>query len=193
MHLRYNLRMTQEPLPQRKSPRLQGYDYSREGAYFVTICTHGRAYLFGDVVDNQMRLNDVGAIADETWYTIPLHHPHVELDAFVVMPNHVHGIIVIHRDSVGTGRAPSVPIPPSALSIPSFDTTKQTLGVVIGAYKSAITKAVNRRMGLRAPLMWQVRFHDHIIRDARELDIFRAYVADNPARWEQDTFYGRGD
>lgn len=176
--------MTQKPLPQRKSPRLQGYDYSREGAYFVTICTHGRAYLFGDVVDKQMRFNDVGSIADQMWYTIPQHHPHVELDAFVVMPNHVHGIIVINRDSVGTGHAPSATNP---------QTTKQTLGVAIGAYKSAITKAVNRMMGLRAPLMWQLRFHDHIIRNAHELDNFRVYVADNPARWEQDTFYRKGD
>jgi putative transposase len=83
---------------QRKSPRLQGYDYSQAGAYFVTICTHGRACIFGGVVGNAMMLSRAGEIAHERWLTLPDHHPQVELDLFVVMPNQVHGIVILVVD-----------------------------------------------------------------------------------------------
>jgi REP element-mobilizing transposase RayT len=79
----------------RRSIRLQGYDYSQAGAYFVTICTHNRQCLFGGIADRKMRLNDAGRVVQQCWDRIPTHFPHVELDGFVVMPNHVHGIVVI--------------------------------------------------------------------------------------------------
>src|SRR5512137_1336233 len=86
---------------QRRSIRLPGYDYSQPGAYFLTLCTHERETLFGDVVDDVMRLNDYGEIVAAVWADLPNHYPHVELDAFVIMPNHVHGIIVIADNAVG--------------------------------------------------------------------------------------------
>ncbi|MCA9915636.1 MAG: transposase family protein, partial [Anaerolineae bacterium] len=89
---------------QRRSPRLQGYDYSQSGAYFVTICTHERAHLFGVVADGEMVLNRAGEIAQERWFALPDHHNGIELDAFVVMPNHIHGIIIL-TGIVGTGPA----------------------------------------------------------------------------------------
>ena len=89
--------------PQRKSPRLQGYDYSQNGAYFITICTHQRKHLFGSVESHEMNLTVAGKIAEERWYTLPKHHPNMECDLFVVMPNHVHGIILLFDDdNVGT-------------------------------------------------------------------------------------------
>ncbi len=93
----------------RRSIRLPDYDYSQAGAYFVTICTHNRACLFGDIVDREMRLNDDGRLAQSVWEALPRHYSHVELDAFVIMPNHVHGIIVLTATPVGAGLKPSVP------------------------------------------------------------------------------------
>ena len=90
--------MSQKQSPQRKSPRLQGYDYSQSGAYFITICTHNRAHLFGKIVDGKMILNGMGHIARSCWMEIPTHYTNIELDLHVVMPNHVHGIILIHDD-----------------------------------------------------------------------------------------------
>ena len=79
----------------RRSIRLQGYDYAQEGAYFVTVCTQGRVYLFGDVVEAKVRLNDYGRVVKECWEKLPRHYGHVDLDTFVVMPNHIHGVIVL--------------------------------------------------------------------------------------------------
>ena len=87
--------MKYAPERRRRSIRLKGYDYSQPGAYFVTICTHERRCLFGDVVDGEMRLNELGKIARQCWLAIPEHFPHARLDEFVIMPNHVHGIIWI--------------------------------------------------------------------------------------------------
>ena len=93
----------------RRSIRLRNYDFSTTGAYFVTVCTSGRACLFGDVVDGEMRLNEAGAVVVECWANMPEHFPHVTLDAFVVMPNHVHGIVVIERRGTAC-RAPENPV-----------------------------------------------------------------------------------
>ncbi|MCP9469504.1 MAG: hypothetical protein NNA31_05825 [Nitrospira sp.] len=97
----------------RRSIRLKGYDYSQDGAYFVTICTHNRVCLFGEVVDGELRLNELGEIVAWTWRDLPNHVPNVELDAFVVMPNHVHGIVVIPaapEDTVAVVGAGSEPV-----------------------------------------------------------------------------------
>jgi putative transposase len=103
--------------PQRKSPRLQGYDYSQNGAYFVTICTHERQSLFGDVVDDVMQLSKLGLLAETYWHSISEHYPTVELDAFIVMPNHVHGILVF--------------------TATKDDSLHPTLGAVIGSYRAS--------------------------------------------------------
>ena len=98
-----------EHYPQRKSPRLAGYDYTQSGAYFVTICTFQREHLFGDILDGEMRLNQLGEIAHQHWAALTSHFTDLELDAFVIMPNHLHGLPVLHNPpSVGTGLALSV-------------------------------------------------------------------------------------
>lgn len=176
--------------PQRKSPRLQGYDYSQSGAYFVTICTHLRQHLFGRVEDGEMNLSDVGGIVSERWYALPEHHPNIELDSFVVMPNHVHGIIILldHDDVVGTMPALSEKMP--ALSAHQNNMKSGSLSAVIGSYKSSASRHIRKAHSqYRNETIWQSRYHDHIIRNESDLNRIRQYVQTNPARWESDTFY----
>jgi putative transposase len=144
------------PGPKRKSPRLREYDYSTGGAYFVTVCARDRACLFGAVSRDRMHPNRLGRIVDECWTEIPKHFPAVSLDAFVLMPNHIHGIVWLPR----AGHAPPLP-------------------AAIGSFKSAASRAAGR------PL-WQRSFHDRVIRDESELQALRQYVADNPVRWAVD-------
>jgi REP element-mobilizing transposase RayT len=173
--------MNNEPLPRRKSPRLQGYDYATRAAYFVTICTHERYHLFGEVQNGVMILDTAGEIAVARWIALPDHHPAIVVDMFVVMPNHVHAIIFI----VGTTPASSAQIPSSA----KHPNPAATLGTVVGSYKSGVTRRI--RQTLNAPYLdvWQERYHDHIIRDEADLNRIREYVAANPVRWTDDTFY----
>lgn len=157
-------------LPNRKSPRLQGYDYSTEGAYFVTICTHQRRHLFGEISNHIMRLTSAGDTATVCWQAIPQHYPDVALDAFVVMPNHMHGILFLSGSS-GEFRT--------------------ILGRVINAYKGAVTARLRSHVSSDV-VIWQGRYHDHIIRDDASLNRIRDYVTDNPLRWSEDTFYAEG-
>jgi putative transposase len=152
---------------QRKSPRLQNYDYSQAGAYFVTICCYQRQHLFGNIVDGEMTLNAAGKMACDLWEAIPQHYPDLELDAFIVMPNHVHGILCLFAEN---------------------KPFKTILGRVVNAYKGAVTARI-REMNKTDEKVWQGRYHDHIIRNEKSLNYIREYVANNPQRWEADTFY----
>lgn len=167
--------------PQRKSPRLQGYDYSQAGAYFVTICTYQRLPLFGEVCNAEMHLNDLGEIAAACWVALPGHFPQVEQDAWVIMPNHMHGIILLGADEgMPHGRAVARPYSASA---------PRTLGAIVNAYKGAVTRQARRIPGDESTRIWQGRYHDHIIRSERSLLALREYVLANPARWREDTFF----
>lgn len=148
--------------PQRKSPRLKGYDYSQSGGYFVTICTYERYYFFGDVLNGEMQYDPIGQIAMDCWQEIPEHHPTVELDYCVVMPNHVHGILVLNDNS-------------------------PKLGTIIGTYKAAVTRKVRELQILDR--IWQSGYYDHIIHDEPDLNRIREYVFYNPAKWEKDRYY----
>lgn len=163
-------------LPQRKSPRLQGYDYSQSGAYFVTICSHQRQHIFGHIKDSVMILSEAGKIAEARWLALPQHHADMELDAFVLMPNHVHGIVIIH------GEAPAPPM--------TNHLRPKSLGTIIGSYKSSVTRHIRDTLSeFENEIIWQERYHDHIIRNENELNIIRQYVYSNPARWQNDQFY----
>jgi putative transposase len=173
------------PLPQRKNPRLKDYDYTQCGMYFVTICTHKRAHRFGYIENQEMHLNETGEIAAASWSEIPAHYPQVELDVFVVMPNHVHGIIVI------TDMVESPDTTDGIYAVPTVAETgkkRVTLGTIIGTYKAAVTRAVNSQSS-QSKILWQERYHDHIIRNEAALNHIRQYVHHNPALWEKDTFY----
>ncbi|MEM9951748.1 MAG: transposase [Chloroflexota bacterium] len=180
-----------KPHPQRKSPRLKGYDYTSDGAYFVTICTQERYLLFGNVVNSEMRHDSLGALARHHWLDLPNHFDTVELDYFVVMPNHFHGIVVINNylyEKVETGLTPTTnPIVGDAPVRPT-KTKYPTLGLIIGSFKAAVTREA-RKQNIFTGKIWQRNYHDHIIRDEDDLNRLRQYVVYNPAKWEEDRFY----
>jgi len=173
--------------PQRKSPRLQDYDYTQAGAYFVTICTHDRKRIFGHIDDGEVVCNQMGDIVNEQWIQTGVLRDYVELDMFVVMPNHVHGILMIveseedrrgmmHHAPTTRKREFSKPIP-------------RSLSSIIGTFKAAVTRHIRRLPNPPDHPIWQRNFHDHIIRNPDDLHRLREYVLYNPARWEADTFY----
>ncbi len=144
------------------SLRLNGYDYAQAGYYYVTTCTHERQCFFGDVVENTARLNDIGQTVQSVWNDLPRRFPGIALDEYIIMPNHVHGIIILSGESETDKPAPK-------------------LGCVIQAFKAVSTRLI--RMFYVAEFVWQDDFYDHIIRGPRDLDRIRQYVVDNPVRW----------
>ncbi len=161
----------------RRSTRLKGYDYSGAGAYFITICTHGRECLFGEVMDGAMRLNDTGRAVQAEWARLPERFQSVDLDEFVVMPNHVHGII-----HVGALLAAPLLVPPGQGAASSAP----TLGDILRAFKSISAIAVNRLLGRSGRSLWQRNYYEHIIRNEHELARAREYIANNPLQWALD-------
>ena len=186
------------PSHERRSIRLLHFDYSQTGAYFVTICTRDRMCLFGDIMDGEMRLNDFGRLAHEVWERIPAHFAMVETDAWIVMPNHVHGVIFIAGPDAGglpnAGTATGEGVAPPRLTRATHASPLQrpsgppmrSLGAVVGSYKSAVSKRINESGRSRRTSVWQRNYYDHIIRDATSLDRIREYIAQNPARWADD-------
>ncbi|HLO17395.1 MAG TPA: transposase [Anaerolineales bacterium] len=171
----------------RRSIRLKGYDYSQTGAYYVTIVTYHRDCLFGDIVNGEMILNDLGKIADECWRAIPEHFPFIELGAFVIMPNHMHGIIVInngHRaetfSSPFLGAMHASPLPTQRPRGP----VTRSLGTIVGSFKSAVTNRVGREHN--ATGIWQRNYYEHIIRDKKDLQNKTDYINANPSFWDED-------
>jgi len=163
----------------RTSIRLQGYDYRLEGAYFVTICTHGRHCLLGEVAEGEMQLNEAGRIAAAAWGWLAEQYPHVSLDASVVMPNHLHGIIILGgntKDRPQEGGSRTAP-------------TKKPLGRLIAAFKTVSSKTLNALPEPPAVRLWQRNYFERIIRSREELFRVRSYIASNPARWPEDSEY----
>lgn len=165
----------------RKSIRLQGYDYSQEGAYYVTIVTYHRDCLFGEIINKQMVQNNLGKIAEECWRAIPEHFPFVELGEYVIMPNHVHGIIVIHNDH-GVGATQCV-APTTTITRPKGP-KPNSLGVIIGSFKSAVSYRANKAHN--ATGVWQRNYYEHIIRDDKDLQNKTDYIEANPSLWDND-------
>jgi REP element-mobilizing transposase RayT len=164
----------------RRSIRLKGYDYSQAGAYFVTLVAYQRDCLFGEIRDAKMVLNDLGTIADECWRAIPDHFQLVELGAHVIMPNHVHGIIIINdSDVVGAQHAAPLPVPQSSPYV-----KPGSLGAIVRSYKSAVTRRIGRE--LNATGIWQRNYYEHIIRNDIDLQRITDYIEANPSRWNDD-------
>ena len=130
----------------RRSLRLQGYDYTRGGAYFVTVCTSGRMNLFGNVADGEMRLNELGLAAETCWLEIPQHFPNVALDAYVIMPNHVHGILWIIAVAENNGTPPAAPVRQSKAA---FHSPSKSIGSIIRGFKIGVTKWVRANSNIR--------------------------------------------
>ncbi len=191
------------PPPKRRiALRLPEYDYSQPGAYFVTLVTYKRAHLFGDISAGDMRLNRFGEIVHSTWLDLPRHYPHVELDAFVIMPNHVHAVLML-QDHGGRGVSLQAKngVQTSNLSGHSTlqDITKthpggpgkvsHALPEIIRAFKSFSAVKINILRRAKGQPVWQRNYYDHVIRNQDDLEQIRKYVEGNPLLWEQDPEY----
>ena len=167
----------------RRSLRLQGYDYMQAGAYFVTTCTQSRECLFGEIMDEEMRLNKAGQMVQSVWNELPQHYTGIVIDAFIVMPNHVHGIIVL-----GVGAGPSACPTPGQ---PQEITSTLSLAAVVHRFKSLTTAryrhGVSQNNWRSFPgRLWQRNYYEHIIRNEEELRSLRQYILDNPEQWALD-------
>ena len=188
--------MTDNPTShRRKSIRLQGYDYSQAGLYFITVCTHNRVPLFGEIVDGVMALNTAGQIVEKCWCAIPEHFPQVTLDEFVVMPNHVHGIITIGENNVGANdvRANNVrandylPQPSNEIPRSLQHGTSRTIGSMVRGFKIGVTRWFRANTDIHK--VWQRNYYEHIIRNEDSYLKIAEYIQTNPQRWEIDTYY----
>ena len=167
MKAKYN-----QDIHHRKSIRLRGYDYTGEGAYYITVVTHGRFSLFGDIVDGDMRLNDAGQIIVDAWKWLGIQYQYVALDSYVVMPNHLHGVIVIaDPDTDNSG---------------NWSVHRKPLGRLVAAFKTVSTKQFNLVQNTLGQRLWQRNYYEHVIRNDDELDRVRKYISDNPSSWETD-------
>lgn len=154
----------------RRSIRLQGYDYTSNGMYFVTICSHQRQCLLGEIVDGEMRLSELGQIVRSHWLKLPIHHPHLQLDVFVTMPNHIHGILVLTNSPVGTSFdvqslehtnvRTAKPAPTQAVG-----TSVNRYGIpeIVRGFKTFSARQVNQRRKMRGVPVWQRNYYEHII------------------------------
>jgi len=174
----------------RRSIRLQGYDYSRSGGYFVTICTENRECLFGDVIDGEMALNDAGRIAADEWTKTALIRDEIQLDEWVVMPNHFHGIVWITHGTVRHCRGDR-PVAPTTIRpvAPTAGPQPRSLGAMIAGFKSAVTKRINELRQTAGAKLWQRNYYEHIVRNENELNRIRQYIIDNPKNWKSDRNY----
>lgn len=194
------------------SARLKNWDYAANGAYFITICTGKRKHYFGNIENGIMHLSGIGEIAEKYWLEIPNHFPFIELGNFVVMPNHVHGILIINNPvetlhcNVCTKQSNS--ISESILQSNSISQSESiseleskikkniimsekspksgSISTIIRSYKSVVSKYSHI---IEANFAWQERFHDHIIRNAESFERIQNYIAQNPKKWSEDKFY----
>jgi len=172
----------------RRSIRLKGYDYTQPGAYFVTLVTQGRECLFGEIVDGVMKLNGAGEIAQQEWQRLARQFTNLLLDAFVIMPNHIHAIIVI-TEPVGSPRRSENPLPDQMFNGSPRQSRPHgpppgSLGSFVGQFKSRLTKC----LGLAVPV-FQRNYYEHIIRNEAEWERIAAYIQANPANWQTDKEY----
>ncbi len=197
------------------SARWANWDYGRNAAYFVTICTLQRDHAFGHIVEGTMTMTTLGQIAAACWQEIPDHFPFVVLDEFVVMPNHIHGILAINKvesdQIVETQDFASLPLPsqasvptpaaaavetqdlaslqPPASLLPNrFGPQSQNLASIVRGYKIGVTKYARQN---EIPFAWQARYHDHVIRNSGEYDRIRQYIRTNVQHWPEDTYFAQ--
>ena len=173
----------------RRSIRLPGYDYTTPGAYFVTICVQDRECLLGQIVDGEMELSDYGRITTETWLWLGDHHPFASHDAWVMMPNHMHGIIMIEPDTPSVGAVREPPLRQSLPQSPAHPGKRKPLGRLVGAFKTVSTKRINQARGTPGLQFWQRNFYEHIIRDEADLVHIRECIVSNPQKWELDQLH----
>lgn len=180
------------------STRLSHWDYRNEGAYFLTICTDNRIHHFGECKNGKMQLSTAGAIVQGCWYQIPKLNNHVRLGEFVVMPNHIHGVLIIERPPPTVGalkfNAPTVgginndTTTPKNKHFQDLSPKSGSVSRMIQQYKRACTLHI-KNVQPDIHFRWQPRFHDHIIRDQASYERISQYIIDNPKKWQDDKFY----
>lgn len=175
---------------ERKQIRLRGYDYSQDGYYFVTICTKNMVNRFGEIRNGVMGLNKIGCMVAKYWQEIPDHFSNVILGEWVVMPNHVHGIVVIEGDDNVVGDAGGcgglvgdADLRPLRLN----DRTKMLLPKIIHGFKSSISRRI-RKIYPNTSFGWQRFYYDHVIRNEKSLNRIQEYIRYNPLKWEFDEY-----
>lgn len=199
----------------RQSIRLRGYDYSQNGLYFITICTQNREHLFGRITNGQMALNPMGEIAHNEWFKTESMRPNIRLHEFIVMPNHIHGIIEIipvgahcmrpldtrphdappttdnHGQSEpGDGQSGRVQRAPTNTATTIFVGQRApTVGDIVRGYKSAVTKRINEIRNMSGVPVWQRNYHEHMIRNETAHLKIADYTQTNPQRWQEDTYH----
>jgi putative transposase len=181
----------------RRSIRLKEYDYSSSGEYFVTICTYQKGCIFGEIINEEMHLNDYGKIVQEEWLRTAEMRGDVELDEFIIMPNHIHGIITLIESGRGTlqralvganSNTPSNAILVGAIHESPLPMTQQqrrnmTLSKIIGRFKMLTAKEINLMHQTPGHPVWQRNYYEHIIRDEKDLNNIRDYIINNPLKW----------
>ena len=169
----------------RRSIRLPNYDYTQPRAYFVTVCTKNRKHLFGKIVDGAVVLNYAGGIVGQVWGELPKRFPNIELDAFVVMPNHFHGIIIItNRVGMNVGAIHELPLHETPLGRRT-NRRRMLLPKIVGYFKMNIAKKINILHNTPGVPIWQRNYYEHVIRSDK-INQTRQYIMDNPANWDQD-------
>lgn len=176
-----------------ESTRLKNYDYSQNGYYFITICTKDRKCYFGEIVNSEMQLSEIGKIVKQYWLEIPKHFSFAVMDEFVIMPNHVHGIVVIENhindnNANINGRDAINRVSTGGITGKNNPMLHQSISKIIRWHKGRCTFEINKMQG-NIFFAWQSRFYDRIIRNERELKNTRQYIVDNPKNWEKDELY----
>jgi putative transposase len=159
----------------RQSIRLRQYDYSWPGAYFVTICLRAKECVLGEIVDGEMRLSEIGQIVRDVWNSLPARYSDIELDAFAIMPNHMHGVIVIVG---GVGAIHELPLREQRRNM--------LLSKIMGYFKMNTAKRINELRGTPGVPFWQRNYWEHVVRDDIDLNRIRQYIENNPQRWHED-------
>lgn len=161
----------------RHSIRLSGYDYAQPGAYFVTLCTHEQEYLFGNITEGEIVLNELGQTVQSVWDELPRRFPTISTDTHVIMPNHFHGIIIVGAQFI----APSSRMNRDQTGVMNH---APTLGKIVRVFKAISTRRIRTKSN--SAFAWQRNYYEHIIRNEEELKCIRQYIADNPMQWEMD-------
>jgi REP element-mobilizing transposase RayT len=185
----------------RRSIRLADYDYSQAGYYFVTVCTQAGLAVFGNIAEGKMALNDTGRMIAVTWQKIPEYYNGINVDTFQIMPNHIHGIIIVGADSrFPVGAVSRFPVGAGPRACPrevhpqGVAPTRLSLGDVVGRFKSLTTRKYVDGVNLNKwpsfdTHLWQRNYYEHVIRSENDLSGIREYIVNNPAKWQEDEYY----
>jgi REP element-mobilizing transposase RayT len=170
----------------RQSLRIKGYDYASEGLYFITIKTKDRNRLFGEITDGTMKLNEAGLIAENCWLAIPSHFPHAAIHDYVIMPDHIHGIIeIVYNPSVGAKNfSPLQTDSPLRDRQPVFKSPSKTIGSIVRGFKIGVTKWFRQQTTIHE--IWQRNYHEHLIRDTEAYEHICEYIRDNPKNYNSE-------